>query len=305
MSGPSSSKRKGGTRSVMAPDLLLAAKTRWLNVIEILYLLGSEQGVLHLRTDPPDSPPESGELFLYDRSVTRNYKADGHEWIRKRNCSKVREDHVKLRVKGVNLVAGCYVHSSTIDTLHRRAYHILGDPTRPSSFGKEKSIVLVHYLDTAVAASQKSLDRVPSQTHMEAPKDAKQRHEDLSLKQPPSLLEPKFQQYEQHGPPLLTAASDDSSNEEGIIDTKRDWKHEKPIRDKPILYSQMKAFDSPYTSQLIMSPVRSTPIPIYRPKWPENAQAADRPQDHRDNTSSMELLGDIWDQIMADETRVH
>ncbi len=100
--------------------------------------------------------------MLYDRSATRNYKSDGHDWIKKRNSHKVREDHVKLRVGGKFRVSGCYVHSSSILSFHRRAYHLLDPDTgtalhpvgNSGNANKNRipSLVLVHYLDTKIAS---------------------------------------------------------------------------------------------------------------------------------------------------------
>lgn len=73
---------------------------------EIEALLDPSTTILNLSTSPPSSPPPSGTLLLYNRSVTRNYKIDGWKWIKKRNSHKVREDHVKLRVGGKFKVSG-------------------------------------------------------------------------------------------------------------------------------------------------------------------------------------------------------
>lgn len=73
---------------------------------EIESLLNPNATVLRLNTSPPSSPPPSGTILLYNRSVTRNYKDDGYIWIKKRNSHKVREDHVKLRVAGKFRVSG-------------------------------------------------------------------------------------------------------------------------------------------------------------------------------------------------------
>ena len=73
---------------------------------EIEALLDPSTTILSLSTSPPTSPPPSGTLLLYNRSVTRNYKDDGYKWIKKRNSHKVREDHVKLRVSGKFRVSG-------------------------------------------------------------------------------------------------------------------------------------------------------------------------------------------------------
>jgi len=162
-------------------------------VSELEHLLDEGMTPLTISTQPPPYPPPSGTLILYDRAQTRNYKDDGYDWIKKRNSPKIREDHVKLRVGGKYRVAGCYVHSATNDTFHRRTYHLLDPETgaalyppnassgssiaallgqsgatvassnasvvshdgsicshqrRPGS----RSLVLVHYLDTDMAA---------------------------------------------------------------------------------------------------------------------------------------------------------
>ena len=74
---------------------------------------------------PPSTSPTSGTVYVYDRSATRNYKDDHISWIKKKNSHKVREDHVKLRIDGINRISGCYVHSATTATMHRRTYHLL------------------------------------------------------------------------------------------------------------------------------------------------------------------------------------
>jgi len=154
------------------------ARGRWFSVSELECILNTEKPLLNITGNPPSSPPQSGSLFLYDRSLTRNYKDDQHTWIKKRNSPKVREDHVKLRVDGKFRVAGCYVHCANTSTMHRRAYHLLdpsaseninggtagdGSPLpeppkilNPNPFSSTSkaisSLVLVHYLDTQVAA---------------------------------------------------------------------------------------------------------------------------------------------------------
>lgn len=149
-----------------------AAKTRWLTVEEIILLLSnayeseehesihgvpSANSIIHPSSSPPRTPPSSGTVFLYDRVAVRNYKVDGHAWIRKRsNPAKIREDHVKLRYKGAYRVGGNYVHSADVDTFHRRVYRLLETDEeknqRSRSASVHKALVLVHYLDTNEAA---------------------------------------------------------------------------------------------------------------------------------------------------------
>lgn len=137
------------------------AKARWLNASELCFLLDMKYAPLSITRHPPETSPPSGTLILYNRSFTRNYKEDHYSWIKKRNSTKVREDHVKLRLGGKYRVAGCYVHCVTIASMHRRAYHLLhtnedgSAPTPPAGNGMLKSptsLVLVHYLDTQVAS---------------------------------------------------------------------------------------------------------------------------------------------------------
>lgn len=137
------------------------AKARWLNAEEIIELLSGGNQQLELATSPPSSPPQSGTLILYDRLAIRNYKADGHEWIRKKsNPRKIREDHVKLRYRGCDRIRGNYVHSSEIKTFHRRAYSLIDTDREVNSYGERnhecekarQDFVLVHYLDTEEAA---------------------------------------------------------------------------------------------------------------------------------------------------------
>eukprot|EP00586_Coscinodiscus_wailesii_P020211 CAMPEP_0172498944 /NCGR_PEP_ID=MMETSP1066-20121228/119964_1 /TAXON_ID=671091 /ORGANISM="Coscinodiscus wailesii, Strain CCMP2513" /LENGTH=383 /DNA_ID=CAMNT_0013272439 /DNA_START=69 /DNA_END=1220 /DNA_ORIENTATION=+ len=150
-------------------DLLLEkAKSRWFKVPEIEYLLDPETTPLPILREPPCSRPVSGTVLLFDRNVTANYKDDGHEWIKRRNSRKVREDHLKLRVNGEYRVAGMYRHSSNPISFHRRAYYLIdrrtGVTKTPVITGtknkkcgvdgiRRPSLVLVHYLDECGLAS--------------------------------------------------------------------------------------------------------------------------------------------------------
>ena len=134
--------------------------------------------MLTISTAPPSSPPPSGTLLLFNRSVTKNYKDDRHEWMKKRNSNKIREDHVKLRVNGQFRVSGCYVHSTNIPNFHRRTYHLLNPETGKALYpvtsalnstrNAPPSLILVHYLDTKVSAAnsaslvQKDVDVNPN-----------------------------------------------------------------------------------------------------------------------------------------------
>ena len=126
---------------------------------ELEHLLDEDATPLTISTEPPPYPPPSGTLILYDRAQTRNYKDDGYDWVKKRNSPKVREDHVKLRVGGRYRVAGCYVHSSTNDTFHRRTYHLLDPETGAALYPPNASSVssVVALLSQTRAASNASV----------------------------------------------------------------------------------------------------------------------------------------------------
>ncbi|GMI15271.1 hypothetical protein TrLO_g7839 [Triparma laevis f. longispina] len=156
---------------------MITGQGRWLSVSELEDVLKNTSLYSpSISTSPPPSAPASGALFVYDRSQTRNYKDDQISWVRKKNSHKVREDHVKLRIDGFNRISGCYVHSATKGTMHRRTYHLLPneeenlalEEVRRESGLAEKAkngvvnravmkdgtnffLVLVHYLDTEVA----------------------------------------------------------------------------------------------------------------------------------------------------------
>ncbi|XP_071488745.1 calmodulin-binding transcription activator 1-like, partial [Diadema antillarum] len=88
--------------------------------------------------------PESGSMFLYNRKIVK-YRNDGYLWKKRKDCKTTREDHMKLKIKGVECLYGNYVHSAIIPTFHRRCYWLLQNP----------DIVLVHYLNVPVTEDRK------------------------------------------------------------------------------------------------------------------------------------------------------
>lgn len=117
---------KSSNNDALDPKSILeAASCQWLSVAQLMYLLDPKTCPMIIANTNPKRPPPSGTLILYNRAVTRRYKDDGYRWVKKRNSTKVREDHVKLRLDGFPRVSGTYVHSIDIPTLHRRAYHVI------------------------------------------------------------------------------------------------------------------------------------------------------------------------------------
>jgi hypothetical protein len=150
-----------------------AQSCRWLTVDEIVTLLTPGQSMpLHITRRPPEIPPRSGTLLLFDRTATRDYKQDGHEWVKKQNSNKIREDHVKLLYDGKFCVAGTYVHCSKRATMHRRAYHLIderGISVRKMQELGQSSLVLVHYLDTDADTAEAAMSMETQTSRHAAP----------------------------------------------------------------------------------------------------------------------------------------
>ncbi|XP_076306615.1 calmodulin-binding transcription activator 1-like [Tachypleus tridentatus] len=93
--------------------------------------------------------PQSGTMLLYSRKRVR-YRRDGYCWKKRKDGKTTREDHMKLKVQGMECIYGCYVHSAILPTFHRRCYWLLENP----------DIVLVHYLNVPSADESKVLTSV-------------------------------------------------------------------------------------------------------------------------------------------------
>ncbi|XP_059573807.1 calmodulin-binding transcription activator 2 isoform X2 [Alligator mississippiensis] len=111
-------------------------RLRWNTNEEIAsYLITFEKHEEWL-SGSPKTRPQNGSLILYNRKKVK-YRKDGYCWKKRRDGKTTREDHMKLKVKGMECLYGCYVHSSIVPTFHRRCYWLLQNP----------DIVLVHYLN--------------------------------------------------------------------------------------------------------------------------------------------------------------
>ncbi|XP_074074672.1 calmodulin-binding transcription activator 1-like isoform X1 [Macrotis lagotis] len=112
---------------------------RWNTNEEIAaYLITFEKHEEWLTTSPK-TRPQNGSMILYNRKKVK-YRKDGYCWKKRKDGKTTREDHMKLKVQGVECLYGCYVHSSIIPTFHRRCYWLLqvGGWLFPPVFGAWK-----------------------------------------------------------------------------------------------------------------------------------------------------------------------
>ncbi|XP_024120422.1 calmodulin-binding transcription activator 2 [Oryzias melastigma] len=135
-----------GQRKVFLPNKLLECvprltalpneRLRWNTNEEIAsYLISFERHEEWL-TGSLKTRPKNGSIVLYNRKKVK-YRKDGYCWKKRKDGKTTREDHMKLKVQGMECLYGCYVHSSIVPTFHRRSYWLLQNP----------DIVLVHYLN--------------------------------------------------------------------------------------------------------------------------------------------------------------
>lgn len=115
--------------------LKIEAQTRWLRNEELLDILLFPNS--HEISPQPcllTGPPQSGDLFLFDKSITPKWRRDHHEWKKRKN-GRLNEHHETLKMNHEKVMTVCYAHSAEDEGFHRRAYWLL----------QRKDIVLVHY----------------------------------------------------------------------------------------------------------------------------------------------------------------
>ncbi|KAB0406261.1 hypothetical protein E2I00_014306, partial [Balaenoptera physalus] len=106
--------------------LLPPERLRWNTNEEIAsYLITFEKHDEWLSC-APKTRPQNGSIILYNRKKVK-YRKDGYLWKKRKDGKTTREDHMKLKVQGMECLYGCYVHSSIVPTFHRRCYWLLQD----------------------------------------------------------------------------------------------------------------------------------------------------------------------------------
>lgn len=111
-------------------------RLRWYTNEEVASILTNFNSHPEWQTNELQLRPKSGAVLLYSREKVR-YRQDGYCWKKRKNGRTTREDHMKLKVQGIECIYGCYVHSAILPTFHRRCYWLLQNP----------DTVLVHYLN--------------------------------------------------------------------------------------------------------------------------------------------------------------
>ncbi|XP_053379115.1 calmodulin-binding transcription activator 1-like isoform X2 [Mercenaria mercenaria] len=122
--------------SVKAAQVLPRARHRWNTNEEIASILLAFSRHSNWQNHEVKQRPPSGCMFLFNRNSVR-YRKDGYCWKKRKDGKTIREDHMKLKVQGLECIYGSYVHSAILPTFHRRCYWLLQNP----------DIVLVHYLN--------------------------------------------------------------------------------------------------------------------------------------------------------------
>ncbi|XP_051163662.1 uncharacterized protein LOC127283047 isoform X2 [Leptopilina boulardi] len=123
---------------------------RWNTNEEIAAILINFQRHAEWQSREAKVRPRSGSMLLFSRKKVR-YRRDGYCWKKRKDGKTTREDHMKLKVQGVECIYGCYVHSAILPTFHRRCYWLLQNP----------DVVLVHYLNVPYPDGDAKLAALP------------------------------------------------------------------------------------------------------------------------------------------------
>jgi len=115
---------------------------RWLKTVQIVEILTQVcQKQISLSNISEINQPESGNLYLIDKTVMKRWRKDKHDWKKRPDGRTVRENQEKLRLNGKEVLVAAYTHGTgengTPESLHRRAHWLISDP----------KYVLIHYLD--------------------------------------------------------------------------------------------------------------------------------------------------------------
>lgn len=130
-------------------ELRNAAQVRWLFPLEIRETLHSYNLLGFKLSLSPQEYPSNGDLLIFDRVLTPNFKDDGVPWVRKQNGA-VREDFMKILIDDSHDVTGLCTYSIADQDFRRRCYR----------FPKGSTIFLVHYRHCGINKVYKSVNTV-------------------------------------------------------------------------------------------------------------------------------------------------
>ena len=118
------------------PTLAASAADRWWKTPEIHAILSRrDEFGLTVRLVALPHCPGSGDWFVVDKSILKQWRKDGHVYRTRKDGSSVIEHHERLKVDGVDALNAVYSYSES--GLCRRAYSLLDAP----------NVILVHYRD--------------------------------------------------------------------------------------------------------------------------------------------------------------
>ena len=80
--------------------------------------------------------PATGELLLFDREKTKQFKQDGVNWARRKGQTRVQETYQIIKIKGEIRIHGVYCRSGDDPKFQKRIYRLADGSS---------SLVLVHY----------------------------------------------------------------------------------------------------------------------------------------------------------------
>lgn len=151
---------EGGVSPALGLDIgfLEIARRRWLTSEEVeAVLCAVDGGFREIVKEEPLFQPPSGTLVVYDKSALRHFRRDGHDWVKKRDGSTVREDNEKLKVRGIVTLSCGYSYSAG-SSLKRRVYRRVCDNSCRIGWA------LVHYLDVGESMRPAELFKIPEES---------------------------------------------------------------------------------------------------------------------------------------------
>lgn len=120
-------------------DHVSAAREGWFKPEIILAIITDPvKWGIQFSTKAPNSP-SSGQLYLFDKLVVKDYKQDGVNWIKKKGSGRVQEVHQIGKVNREAVIVGYHSTSADLKKSFRKRSYRLNSPLA--------TVFLVHYLE--------------------------------------------------------------------------------------------------------------------------------------------------------------